>query len=1462
MISPKIRIAGQNISGGLRDKKQHTLKTLRHFRNIHRIDILVCEETLLQQSDVKLTEQFTTYMHATHSVHSWAASSHKGGISILCFNKDIKIIDVDFTTEGFAFCKIEWQGQIFTLVGVYLPTKGDKRIQAIEKLGNSDEHDLCSTSIFIGDYNFVENLKTDKINSSSLGGRHGAPEFAESIADPLDLTDAWRYFNPTKRGATYTDRARRGIRTRLDRAYVTPDLLPFISHPRHIPYACSDHDAIMITLSAETEADFSHPRHIFDDGLLTDRDFCTELTQILEHKRPASGPNLLKNFDSFLGKIENACIKHAKLKKLSTIEQQQHHTKRIEAIDTNIETLSDRSDELEEALIDRELAQADLNQFECSKAKSTAERQRANWNVEGEETPSKKLTSLLKGKHAKTTIHSTQVNGRITRDMKEILKSGHSYYSELYSQRVNHACPSVQSARQRLLSSITKKLSAESKDKLDLALQDSELLEAIEDLSPTKVPGSDGITVRLYREFWEHLGPILLQVWNESLAQGHLPASMSKALVTLIHKKNERHLWKNYRPISLLNISYKIYSKVLANRLKKVLNEVVNEDQTGCVPGRFIGENIMLYLESYEYMKKNNKSGAYLFLDFEKAFDRVDRDFMWSTMEHMNFGSDFISYCKTLYDSSCSDILVNGHHSPRVSVQTGVRQGCPIAALLYLLACEPMANMFRENPNFTGMKLPNSQAFQGLASTHNQQNYLKLAISQYCDDTLLFCNDASDVKIAVETLQLYELATGQKINYSKSPALYLRMQEPPNVPFAKMEDDDAQRVLGLNVGVNFNYLREWDEKKGKLNDLYAAFSRHNMSIFGRVVTARTYAISKLWFCAQFYSPGAKWLDGLERIYEKYCFNKTLSETDRYIAGKRKLLYLPKDKHGYGAMHIPSQWTAFLGQWVSRLASPSVTKWKAFVLAGLEDNRNGWSLGVQAAISTTIPINHIRVSNRWKQILIAARSIEFSPTPSQRTAMHQPLFHNPESKHFLTSPSYARFSRVGIRVVADLYKPCITQGKLNLDIINVHDIHTKLQSIHENDWSLNTLTTKFNALLASVADDTKLQVSSFMHPAMRDEAYTTRYLDYLSPGALAPTLLQYTMNKEGETSFKICNQQNANIIITGVEVTPFADQVTPSFLSITQTKAGLMAMPISFSTESLWCPGLNVSPHSEHVDKAPAFSLTYYSVKAASKLLLTTFLQKPKNKDLNSHMDQWKEDPLTPAGHTPKLVTHLQKCIPAQLRARLQRIYLRNLSTGHYHRHMFANSNHCHMCKTPAHSPRPPETPQHLFHSCKTAKKIWARVQFKLWPRNLWRVFPNTPYPHINGDVSFITPAIPGETVWNILHACTVSGIYTTRCRVAFDSAPTPPWQRLSAEAVAHAHSKLADCIRASWKLLVASPADVHGVNKFKKIWCSSFDEFYCKIHNYMDQRELELYQSGVGEEPTVLFRMSLASKIS
>ena len=150
------------------------------------------------------------------------------------------------------------------------------------------------------------------------------------------------------------------------------------------------------------------------------------------------------------------------------------------------------------------------------------------------------------------------------------------------------ACDTEPDTQEELLQNLSSFLSPDQSQLCDGYLTADEVLEALKGMARGKSPGSDGLPVEFYLTFWDLLGDDLVEVLNASFDAGLLPFSQRGALITLIHKKGDRLLHKNWRPISLLNIDYKICARALAGRLLKVLQFVIHPDQTCGVRGRYI----------------------------------------------------------------------------------------------------------------------------------------------------------------------------------------------------------------------------------------------------------------------------------------------------------------------------------------------------------------------------------------------------------------------------------------------------------------------------------------------------------------------------------------------------------------------------------------------------------------------------------------------------------------------------------------------------------------------------------------------------------------------------------------------------------------------------------------------------------------------------------------------------------
>ena len=165
-------------------------------------------------------------------------------------------------------------------------------------------------------------------------------------------------------------------------------------------------------------------------------------------------------------------------------------------------------------------------------------------------------------------------------------------------------------------------------------------------------------------------------------------------------KKNDPKLLKNWRPVSLMNLDYKILSKTLTMRLKKIMHHIVNINQACGVKGRKMTDHLLyiLYLQEFINCPHNKRPGTYILcMDQEKAFDRVEHLYMFKVLEKMKLGSQFIRWIRTIYTKNTSMATVNGHLTDTISIGRGIHQGCFISMLLFVLTIEPLLAHIRLN---------------------------------------------------------------------------------------------------------------------------------------------------------------------------------------------------------------------------------------------------------------------------------------------------------------------------------------------------------------------------------------------------------------------------------------------------------------------------------------------------------------------------------------------------------------------------------------------------------------------------------------------------------------------------------------------------------------------------------------------------------------------------------------------
>lgn len=186
-------------------------------------------------------------------------------------------------------------------------------------------------------------------------------------------------------------------------------------------------------------------------------------------------------------------------------------------------------------------------------------------------------------------------------------------------------------------------------------------------LKDNKSTGNDGFSSEFYKEFQEQLSEFLLCMFNEAIECGQLPPSLCQGLINLIPKANkDTTLIDNWRPITLINNDSKVFAIIFAERLKKCLEQIIDECQSGFMKGRHISNNIHLVLDLIDYNEYIDSESFIFFVDFYKAFDTVNHKFMFEALDLFGFGKFFKRAIYTLYNGCNSSVkLINGT-TPRV----------------------------------------------------------------------------------------------------------------------------------------------------------------------------------------------------------------------------------------------------------------------------------------------------------------------------------------------------------------------------------------------------------------------------------------------------------------------------------------------------------------------------------------------------------------------------------------------------------------------------------------------------------------------------------------------------------------------------------------------------------------------------------------------------------------------------
>ncbi|KAL0291138.1 UNVERIFIED_CONTAM: Retrovirus-related Pol polyprotein from type-2 retrotransposable element R2DM [Sesamum radiatum] len=305
---------------------------------------------------------------------------------------------------------------------------------------------------------------------------------------------------------------------------------------------------------------------------------------------------------------------------------------------------------------------------------------------------------------------------------------------------------------------------------LILPVTPEEIKQAIFDIDETKAPGPDGYSAAFYKAAWPVIGWEVSQAIHEFFRTGRLLKQVNATIISLIPKVSNPSVVAEFRPISCCNVLYKTITKILVQRMRSTLDSLISPSQNAFVPGRSIGDNILLAQELFSgYNQKHLPPRCALKVDLRKAYDTVEWDFLRAVLTLFGFPERFIMWIVECVTTPSFSVCLNGAPHGFFKGARGLRQGDPMSPFLFVLVMETLTLLIQQLIEQNG-------AF----SYHWKCEAIRLFQLGFADDLILFSRaDANSIQLFKDGLTVFSELSGLQANLAKSHLILSRSAAPP-----------------------------------------------------------------------------------------------------------------------------------------------------------------------------------------------------------------------------------------------------------------------------------------------------------------------------------------------------------------------------------------------------------------------------------------------------------------------------------------------------------------------------------------------------------------------------------------------------------------------------------------------------------------------------------------------------------
>lgn len=849
-------VVSYNVRGLGDEKKRRKIFNYLHEK---KWDIVLLQET----HSTVAKESFWTNEWGGRIFFSHGTSSAKGVAILLKKNSPFVLKHLNKDDEGRVIAvSLEFDDVQIQCVSIYAPNVDD--VSCFKYMFAMTE-EMSGQRIIGGDYNTVLNVVKDMRGGKGYSHTN-CTKFLNDYMQETGLVDIWRERNESRFQSTYIQRQSTNasaLMERIDYILIDYSLQQFVTEVDIVPAFSSDHAQPMVNF----RINISPPGPGYwklNNSLLYDEVFITNSIAVITEVLSDSDMDIFERWELMKFKVKQCAIKRS-------VDIAKSDRNKLDALRNKLEQTNKMRDNLNLTLTDdlflfndyndRILAlNAEIDEILSKRTFGAMLRCKATWYEQAEKS-SKYFFALEKRRYNQKTISRIKdTAGTVVSDPKKIMDILNNNYERLFSVTSNEVDPDYLGTLN--LPQVTEK----DKFWLDGPIQLEEIHLALKSMNLSKCPGSDGLTVEFYQKFWPMLATTINLLFKTVVQRKILHNSARQGITSLMGKLGRDPLTlKNWRPLSLLNTDYKLFAKVLSNRMAHTASYLIDSDQKGFMKNRKISDNLLNLLTIVEYCNTNEIDALLFAADFNQAFDSCSWKAIEAILYSYGYGQTFIEMIMICYNQIKTAIMNNNYWSKWIDLKVSVRQGCPLSGLLFNHLISALAMKIKQNENIHGIEI---------------QGHPPKKLDMFADDiwNIIKFEEDSFEELLYEYQDFADFS-GLKINYDKTEIMRLGSIKFTNAQFYSrfplIWSDGPVKVLGIDVcqtlsdTADLNYSTLLD----KVTNVFQIWQARALTPIGKIQIVNSITNAMFQYKMQVLpSPGEMFLKNYKRLVTKFIWD--------------------------------------------------------------------------------------------------------------------------------------------------------------------------------------------------------------------------------------------------------------------------------------------------------------------------------------------------------------------------------------------------------------------------------------------------------------------------------------------------------------------------------------------------------------------------------------------------------------